>query len=249
MRLAAVTGAGGGDGADRCRSCLHGSQEEAKEEREGSASPPELKGVALLLVESPVEKLDLHGMNARQAETRVRFFLQRHATTSRGRVVHIITGKGTRSQGEPVLPELVREMLQDDLGRVWRNGRGFMAGAGSRYGWWEGDAGNCPDWRHWPASPGTRRQQQVSVSSDRRTCRPHPGRSSGAAALNRVSVAFSVDAPIQPRLTAHPIAKLRRPTPARRPSPSGEDTECAGARGGGRSSPPFLHPSASRALK
>lgn len=80
-----------------------------------AASTPALTGVALLLVESPVEKLDLHGMSARQAETRVRFFLERHAATSPGRVVHIITGKGTRSQGAAVLPGLVREMLQDDL--------------------------------------------------------------------------------------------------------------------------------------
>jgi DNA-nicking Smr family endonuclease len=96
----------------------------------GEAASPELKGVALLLVESPVDKLDLHGMNARQAETRVRFFLQRHASVSRGRVVHIITGKGTRSQGAAVLPDLVREMLQDDLGRSAAEWAGLHGGGG-----------------------------------------------------------------------------------------------------------------------
>lgn len=95
-----------------------------------AASQPELKGVALLLVESPVEKLDLHGMNSRQAETRVRFFLQRHAATSPGRVVHIITGKGTRSQGAAVLPDLVREILQHDLGRSVAEWAGLHGGGG-----------------------------------------------------------------------------------------------------------------------
>ena len=101
-----------------------------KKIRGDSASPPELSGVALLLVESPEEKLDLHGMNARQAETRVRFLLQRHAATSPGRVVHIITGKGTRSQGAAVLPELVREMLQDEHGRLVAEWAGLHGGGG-----------------------------------------------------------------------------------------------------------------------
>jgi DNA-nicking Smr family endonuclease len=94
------------------------------------ASEPELRGVALLLVESPVEKLDLHGLNARQAETRVRFLLQRHSVTSPGQVVHIITGKGTRSQGAAVLPDLVREMLQDDHGRLVAEWAGLHGGGG-----------------------------------------------------------------------------------------------------------------------
>ncbi len=94
------------------------------------ATQPELTGIALLLVESPVEKLDLHGMNARQAETRVRFLLQRHAETSPGRVVHIITGKGTRSEGAAVLPELVREMLQDDFEHLTAEWAGLHGGGG-----------------------------------------------------------------------------------------------------------------------
>jgi DNA-nicking Smr family endonuclease len=69
-------------------------------------------------------------MNARQAETRVRFFLQRHATTSPGRVVHIITGKGKGSEGAAVLPDLVREMLRDDLSRVVAEWAGLHGGGG-----------------------------------------------------------------------------------------------------------------------
>ena len=101
-----------------------------KKTAKGPASPPELTGIALLLVESPVEKLDLHGMNARQAETRVRFLLQRHAETSAGRVVHIITGKGTRSEGAAVLPELVREMLEDDFEHLVAEWAGLHGGGG-----------------------------------------------------------------------------------------------------------------------
>ena len=95
-----------------------------------AASAPELKGIALLLVESPVEKLDLHGMNAQQAESRVRFFFQRHAVTSSGRVVHVITGKGSRSEGAPVLPGLVREMLEDELAPVVAEWAGLHGGGG-----------------------------------------------------------------------------------------------------------------------
>lgn len=91
---------------------------------------PELTGLARLLVESPEETLDLHGMNADQAETRVRFFFQRHATTSPGRVVHVITGKGSRSQGAPVLPDLVRGMLQHELDGIVSEWAGLHGGGG-----------------------------------------------------------------------------------------------------------------------
>ena len=98
--------------------------------RKAPASQPELSGIALLLVESPVEVLDLHGMSARQAETRLRLFFQRHAATSSGRVVHIITGKGTRSEGAPVLPGLVRDMLDDDFASVVAESAGLHGGGG-----------------------------------------------------------------------------------------------------------------------
>lgn len=101
-----------------------------KKTRETPASPPELTGIARLYVESPVETLDLHGMSASQAVTRVQFFLQRHAMTSPGRVVHVITGKGTRSEGAPVLPKLVREMLQDDPSGMVSEWAGLHGGGG-----------------------------------------------------------------------------------------------------------------------
>jgi DNA-nicking Smr family endonuclease len=101
-----------------------------KKKRETNLSPPELTGLARLLVESPEETLDLHGMNADQAETRVRFFFQRHAATSPGRVVHVITGKGIGSQGAPVLPDLVRGMLQHDLSGTVAEWAGLHGGGG-----------------------------------------------------------------------------------------------------------------------
>jgi DNA-nicking Smr family endonuclease len=103
-----------------------------KRKKAGTAAPPppELSGVALLLVESRVETIDLHGMDARQAETRVRFVLQRHGATSPGRVIHVITGKGTRSEGAAVLPGLVRELLQDDPDRVVAEWAGLHGGGG-----------------------------------------------------------------------------------------------------------------------
>jgi DNA-nicking Smr family endonuclease len=101
-----------------------------KKTRETPASPPELTGIARLYVESPVETLDLHGMTKGQAETRVQFFFQRHAAMSPGRVVHVITGKGTRSAGAPVLPHLVREMLEHDLSSVVSEWAGLHGGGG-----------------------------------------------------------------------------------------------------------------------
>jgi DNA-nicking Smr family endonuclease len=94
----------------------HKKRKRRKNKVAAPASGSELSGIALLLVESPVETLDLHGMNSRQAETRLRFFFQRHTATSPGRVVHVITGKGLRSEGAPVLPGLVRDMLEGELG-------------------------------------------------------------------------------------------------------------------------------------
>ena len=101
-----------------------------KKNRGATSSSPELTGIALLLVESPAETLDLHGLTADRAETRLRFFFQRHATTSPGRVVHVITGKGLRSEGAPVLLELVRDMLQHDLSGVVAESAGLHGGGG-----------------------------------------------------------------------------------------------------------------------
>ena len=76
--------------------------------------PPELKGVARLFLEHPVATLELHGLRAGPAESRVRGFLAGQARTTPGQVVQIITGKGNRSAGGPVLPSLTRELLEGD---------------------------------------------------------------------------------------------------------------------------------------
>lgn len=91
---------------------------------------PELTGIARLVVETPVEVLDLHGMTAHQAETRLGFFFQRHELTSPGKVVHIITGKGARSQEAAVLPGLVRDLLGEDLAHYVEEVAGLPGGGG-----------------------------------------------------------------------------------------------------------------------
>ena len=86
--------------------------------RVAEVEPPRLKGVARLFLELPVATLDLHGIRARPAEARVRGFLAGQAAAYPGQVVHIITGKGNRSVGDPVLPGLTRELLQRDCAHL-----------------------------------------------------------------------------------------------------------------------------------
>lgn len=93
-------------------------------------STPELTGLARLLVEMPVETLDLHGMTADRAERRLLLFFERHGETSRGKVVHIITGKGSGSEGAPVLPGLVREVLTYDVDETVSEFGGLPGGGG-----------------------------------------------------------------------------------------------------------------------
>lgn len=76
---------------------------------------PELTGLARLLVEMPADTLDLHGMPAAQAERRIRDFMRTQSKLNAGRVVHIVTGRGMRSQGAPVLPGVTRELLRGEL--------------------------------------------------------------------------------------------------------------------------------------
>ena len=58
-----------------------------------------------------VDELDLHGFTGDEAERRLEFFLDRLASTSPGEVVRVITGRGARSEGPPVLQRLVRDAL------------------------------------------------------------------------------------------------------------------------------------------
>ena len=62
-------------------------------------------------------QLDLHGDDALSAERRVRDFILTHARVSRGKVVHVITGRGRNSPGRPVLRGCVKTLLAGDLGR------------------------------------------------------------------------------------------------------------------------------------
>ncbi len=91
---------------------------------------PELTGVAKLLSEMPVAKLDLHGFTSAQARPRVRDFLTTHSRISAGRVVHLITGKGTGSEGEAVLRGLVRDMLDYEFAAHISDSAGMLGGGG-----------------------------------------------------------------------------------------------------------------------
>lgn len=59
--------------------------------------------------------LDLHGLSARQAESRLEGFLRSQTYKQAGQVVEIITGKGNRSADGPVLQGLVRELFDHEL--------------------------------------------------------------------------------------------------------------------------------------
>ncbi len=63
----------------------------------------------------PLESLDLHGLRADDAERRVRGFLDAWSRRDPGAVVRIVTGKGARSAGAPVLRERVLELLTHTL--------------------------------------------------------------------------------------------------------------------------------------
>jgi DNA-nicking Smr family endonuclease len=71
------------------------------------------------LLDAPVaDELDLHGHTAAEAPGLVRGFLAGWARRGPGRVVHIITGKGRRSEGPPVLRGLVGRLLKGELARL-----------------------------------------------------------------------------------------------------------------------------------
>ncbi|MDH3207234.1 MAG: Smr/MutS family protein [Gemmatimonadota bacterium] len=92
--------------------------------------PTEATGIASLLSETPVATLDLHGYTGAQARQRVRDFLTTRSRISSGSVVHIITGKGTRSDGEAVLLGLVRGMLADEVSEHVAEYAGLLGGGG-----------------------------------------------------------------------------------------------------------------------
>lgn len=57
------------------------------------------------------DEVDLHGLTADEAERRLQMFLQRVSRTASGEVVRVITGRGARSEGQPVLQGVVRDAL------------------------------------------------------------------------------------------------------------------------------------------
>ena len=87
-----------------------------------------LSGTARLISEIPAERLDLHGLSAREAEVNIRNFLKRHVRSSQGRVVHIITGKGTHSDGPAVLPQLLNRLLCEEFEESVAEQAGLVGG-------------------------------------------------------------------------------------------------------------------------
>ena len=99
-------------------------------EQEAPTPRPSLTGVARLLSEMAVAKLDLHGFTTAQAQLRLRDFITTHSRISAGSVVHVITGKGTGSGGPAVLLELVRDMLDDEAADQVDEYSGMLGGGG-----------------------------------------------------------------------------------------------------------------------
>ncbi len=65
----------------------------------------------------PVEaELDLHTLDGMTAEQTLSIFLERVVHTNPGRVVRVITGRGNRSAGMPILQPLVRRLLAAEVG-------------------------------------------------------------------------------------------------------------------------------------
>lgn len=85
-----------------------------KKKKAGGRSP-EFGFFGDLLDARPAATLDLHGDTALEAQRRVKDFVTTHARISKGKVIHIITGRG--SGGRPVLPGAVRKALSSEISR------------------------------------------------------------------------------------------------------------------------------------
>ena len=88
--------------------CHHGGRLTVGKRRTSrpTSSSPRTLHTAVVAAE-----LDLHGHTMDAAERRLEGFLDTQAVRAPGEVVRIVTGKGTRSGGPPVLMETVREAL------------------------------------------------------------------------------------------------------------------------------------------
>jgi DNA-nicking Smr family endonuclease len=58
-----------------------------------------------------VAEVDLHGLGVERAEDRVESFLRTWSVREPGAVVRIITGRGSGSQGRPVVQDAIRAAL------------------------------------------------------------------------------------------------------------------------------------------
>jgi DNA-nicking Smr family endonuclease len=72
-------------------------------------------GIDPLLDAKPSAFIDLHGMTGQQCRQILPNRLSSWRNMYAGKVVHIITGKGKGSIGEPVLKNLVRKLLRGTL--------------------------------------------------------------------------------------------------------------------------------------
>ncbi len=79
-----------------------------KESGDNSRQEKQTKGS----ISSPQKELDLHGCNGREAELRIKSFIQacRHERLA---MLRIITGKGLHSSGAPVLPDVAEHKLYE----------------------------------------------------------------------------------------------------------------------------------------
>ena len=68
-----------------------------------------------ILDNRPVAVLDLHHFAASEVESATCNFLLTWQKRASGSVVHIVTGKGRRSDGAPVLKPRVRQILKTQL--------------------------------------------------------------------------------------------------------------------------------------
>ncbi len=83
--------------------------------RRGGSRHPTFDSRDPLLDARADAELDLHGLDATEARSAVRAFLESWRRRKAGAVVHIITGKGKGSASGPVLRGLVKTWLQGDL--------------------------------------------------------------------------------------------------------------------------------------
>ena len=88
-----------------------------RKKKRGGSRPPEFGFFGDLLDAQPVATLDLHGDTYLEAQRRVKDFVTTHARISRGKVLHIITGRGGRSGRPPVLPGAVKKALASEIKR------------------------------------------------------------------------------------------------------------------------------------